>query len=117
MSGKRSIAALMGILVSGIAVAVGGGSVTAGAATAAACNLPQGSERVRLDPGAFTTRIDNPWWPMRPGSRWIYRETDPEGTKHKVVVTVTPRRRRSRTASRPESSTTLSRRRVRRSHR
>ena len=26
---------------------------------------------------------------MKPGSRWVYRETDSEGTKQKVVVTVT----------------------------
>ncbi|MBA3432881.1 MAG: hypothetical protein H0U08_02180 [Actinobacteria bacterium] len=91
MRRKRSMAAVTGILASGIAVAIGGGSVTAGAATAAGCALPQGSERVRLDPSDFTTRIDNPWWPMRPGTRWIYRETDPEGAKQKVVVTVTQR--------------------------
>jgi hypothetical protein len=53
--------------------------------------LPQGSEPVDLDPADFTTRIDNPYWPMRPGSRWVYRETDSEGTKQRVVVTVTNR--------------------------
>jgi hypothetical protein len=51
--------------------------------------LPQGSEHVELDPTQFTTEIDNPYWPMAPGSRWVYRETDPEGTRQKVVVTVT----------------------------
>ena len=44
-----------------------------------------------VDPADFTTRIDNPYWPMRQGSRWVYRETDPEGTKQRVVVTVTRR--------------------------
>ena len=40
----------------------------AGATEASAsCALPQGSERVRLDPSEFTTKIDNPWWPMKPG--------------------------------------------------
>jgi hypothetical protein len=53
--------------------------------------LPQGSEPVDLNPADFTTRIDNPYWPMAPGSRWVYRETDTEGTKQRVVVTVTPR--------------------------
>ena len=53
--------------------------------------LPQGSEPVKLDPADFTTRIDNPYWPMRPGSRWVYSETDTEGSKEKVVVTVTGR--------------------------
>jgi hypothetical protein len=40
--------------------------------------LPQGSETVELDPAAFTTEIDNPWWPMTPGSTWVYKETDQE---------------------------------------
>jgi hypothetical protein len=57
------------------------------------CPIPRGSERVRLDPADFTTRITNPWWPMRPGSRWVYRETDAEGAKQRVVVTVTKRTR------------------------
>jgi hypothetical protein len=44
-----------------------------------------------VDPADFTTRIDNPYWPMRQGSRWVYRETDSEGTRQRVVVTVTRR--------------------------
>jgi hypothetical protein len=51
--------------------------------------LPRGSERVVLDPADFTTRIDNPYWPMRPGTRWVYRETDPDSTKLRDVVRVT----------------------------
>jgi hypothetical protein len=43
-----------------------------------------------LGPGDFTTRIDNPYWPMRPGARWVYRE----GRRGRVVVTVTRRKRR-----------------------
>ena len=31
---------------------------------------------------------------MRPGSRWIYRETDPEGARQRVVVTVTRKTKR-----------------------
>ena len=45
-------------------------------------------------PAEFTTKIDNPWWPMRPGSRWVYRETAPDGTRQRVVVTVTRRTKR-----------------------
>jgi hypothetical protein len=43
------------------------------------------------DPDSFTTKIDNPYWPMRPGTRWVYRETDSEGARQRVVVTVTRR--------------------------
>jgi hypothetical protein len=53
--------------------------------------LPEGNEPVHLDPAQFTTKIDNRWWPMPPGKRWRYRETDQEGTKQDVVVTVTDR--------------------------
>jgi hypothetical protein len=56
--------------------------------------LPQGAERAHLDPADFTTNIDNRYWPMKPGSRWVYRETDPEGTKQRVVVTVTHKTKR-----------------------
>ena len=31
---------------------------------------------MNLDPKDFTTRIDNPYWPMDPGTRWTYREAD-----------------------------------------
>jgi membrane-associated phospholipid phosphatase len=51
--------------------------------------LPRGSEPVELDPADFVERIDNPYWPMAPGSRWVYRETDDEGGEQRVEVTVT----------------------------
>jgi hypothetical protein len=67
----------------------GDGDETGADATAGGgSGLPQGSERVSLDPAEFTTEIDNPYWPMAVGSRWVYRETDPEGTRQRVVVTV-----------------------------
>jgi hypothetical protein len=56
-----------------------------------ASTLPQGGEPVELDPADFTTEIDNPYWPMAPGSRWVYSETDAEGTVQRVEVTVTSR--------------------------
>jgi hypothetical protein len=51
--------------------------------------LPQGSESVKLEPVDFSINIDNPYWPMSPGSKWVYSETDTKGTKEKVVVEVT----------------------------
>jgi hypothetical protein len=59
-------------------------SVTAGDGAA----LPQGDDPVDLDPADFTTDIDNPYWPMAPGTRWTYAETDEDGEQVDVVVTV-----------------------------
>jgi hypothetical protein len=67
-----------------------GGSVETEAASA---TLPRGAEPVTLDPARFTTEITNPYWPMRPGSRWVYRETDKDEVL-KVVVTVTDQTKR-----------------------
>ncbi|MGL5857856.1 MAG: hypothetical protein ACRC35_05510 [Angustibacter sp.] len=47
-----------------------------------------------MDPAEFSTTITNPYWPMRPGSTWEYRETDTAGERRRVVVTVTDRVRR-----------------------
>lgn len=41
--------------------------------------LPQGSEPVELDPADLVAGIDNPYWPMAPGSKWVYREESDEG--------------------------------------
>ena len=75
----------------GVALAVlAAGAVAAGgqAKMGARCELPRGSARVSLDPADFTTRVTNPWWPLRVGSRWVYRETAPDGTAQRDVVTV-----------------------------
>ena len=66
------------------------GDTGAGQATS---KLPEGGEPFGLDPSRFTREIDNPYWPMRPGSRWVYRETDAEGTVQRIVVTVTDRKK------------------------
>lgn len=75
------------------ALIAGCGSSSDGAPSRPA-SLPQGAETVELDPADFTTRIDNPYLPMRPGSRWVYRETDTRGGVQRVVVTVTHRTKR-----------------------
>jgi hypothetical protein len=74
-----------------LAVTAALGPGAAAAAAAPAADLPRGGERVTLDPADFTTRITNPYWPMRPGTRWVYRETDSSGSRLRVVVTVTRR--------------------------
>ena len=49
---------------------------------------------MRLDPADFTSRIDNRYWPMTPGSRWVYRERGENGRTQRVTVTVTHRTRK-----------------------
>jgi hypothetical protein len=51
-------------------------------------SLPQDAEPANLDAADFVAEIDNPYWPMRPGTRWVYREDG-----QRVVVTVTNRRK------------------------
>jgi hypothetical protein len=59
-----------------------------GSKSSSSTTLPQGTTPVKLDPADFTTNIDNPYWPMRPGSRWVYREVE-NGEAQRVDVTVT----------------------------
>lgn len=66
-------------------------SSTTPAEAAAGPPLPQKDEPFELDPADFVDTIDNPYWPMTAGSRWVYRETDAGGTVQQVVVTVTDR--------------------------
>jgi hypothetical protein len=81
---------LTGSVAAGAAVlALGATAIGTAGAQRPPTKLPKGSEPVSLNPADFTTRITNPYWPMKPGNRWVYRETDSEGTKQRVVVTVT----------------------------
>jgi hypothetical protein len=86
MTKPRAIASAIGGLCAAFAITACGGDEGS-----TETSLPQGSEQVSLDPAEFTTQIDNPYWPMAPGSRWVYKETDAEGAKLGVEVTVTPR--------------------------
>ncbi len=77
----RSIAVAIAVLA---LVACGGG----GSKSSSSSRLPQGTKPVKLDPADFTTNIDNPYWPIRPGSHWVYREVE-NGEAQRVDVTVT----------------------------
>jgi hypothetical protein len=91
---QAPIAAFASVLAVGGGVAACGGDDDGDGGSSAADGLPQGSEPVEIDPAEFTTEIDNPYWPMEPGSRWVYSETDSEGAEQRVVVTVTERTKR-----------------------
>jgi hypothetical protein len=94
MRARSAIAGGLCCLAAAIGVACGGDNGDETGGSADSTPLPQGSESVKLDPGDFTTQIDNPYWPMKPGSRWVYREVHPGGSAERVVVTVTDRTKR-----------------------
>ena len=56
-------------------------------------SLPQGDEAVDLNPDDFVAQIDNPYWPMAPGSKWVYRGIDADGEQERVEITVTDRKK------------------------
>lgn len=71
--------------ITGLALAFGGlanGTAAPASAPRAAdrCHqpgpyqLPQGDEQVELDPATMSKQITHPYWPMKVGSRWHYRE-------------------------------------------
>ncbi|MDQ3678618.1 MAG: hypothetical protein M3401_17770 [Actinomycetota bacterium] len=83
----RLFAAALVVVVAALASC--GGDDSATPAASAGADLPRGSEPVQLDPATFTANIDNRYWPMKPGTRWTYREIDDEGKEVRVVVTAT----------------------------
>lgn len=85
-------AALLACLLLPFSVACGAGSPEP-APHAAPVPLPRGDEPVELDPSEFTATADHPWFPIRPGRQWTYREVDESGSERLVVVTVSSRTR------------------------
>ena len=67
----------------------GGGTTLPSDVRGTTADFPQGAEPVDLNPADFTVDIDNPYWPMQPGTRWTYREVQPDGTEVEVIVIVT----------------------------
>jgi hypothetical protein len=95
---RKAILTLAGALLVSVTAAACGGSgassdtqASGGAMTAPTTSLPQDGKPFPVDPSEFTTEIDNPYWPMKPGSQWVFRETDDQGDVSRVVVTVLDR--------------------------
>jgi len=66
------------------------GTGASGAAPAGDQGLPQYDDPVHLDPADFSAHIDNRRWPMRVGSRWVYRVVDSsDGSVKRDVIKVT----------------------------
>jgi hypothetical protein len=86
----RNLALIAILLLAAATTACGGDSKSSSKETPTS-TLPQGGEHVKLDPADFTTTIDNPYWPMAVGNRWVYREIDTDGSRKRVEVAVTKR--------------------------
>jgi hypothetical protein len=91
---RHAALAIAATLLAATTAACGGGSsgsAPKGSTSRTAAGLPRGSKPFPVDPADFTTTIDNPYWPMRPGSHWVYRETNAEGDLQRNDVVVTDR--------------------------
>jgi hypothetical protein len=94
---RHALGFTIAALLIGFATACGGGSsqsttqtiTVGGTTTETATALPVGDKPFEIDPADFSNEIDNPYFPITPGKTWIFRETDAEGAKRKVVVAVT----------------------------
>jgi hypothetical protein len=69
-----AVAAVCGALAVGGCGSDDGGSDEKTGGAGNGSGLPKSSEPVTLDPADFTTNIDNPYFPLAPGSKWVFRE-------------------------------------------
>ena len=96
---RRPGSVVLSIGLAGLLAAAGSGCGSSGEDSSseqsgASSTFPQSSEPANLDPADFSTEIDNPYWPMSPGNRWVVRVTDAEGGEQREVITVTDRTKR-----------------------
>jgi hypothetical protein len=89
-----AVAASIAVLLLGLAGCASSGSAESATARASGNTLPQTSEPSNLNPANFTSKIDNPYWPMPVGARWKVRVTDPQGERLNETITVTHRTKR-----------------------
>jgi hypothetical protein len=78
------IAAIVGLAFAAFLAGCGGGSDT---------SLPQAGDPVDLNPDDFVAQVDHPYWPMAPGSKWVFAQTDLEGNRERVEISVTDRKK------------------------
>jgi hypothetical protein len=88
LAGVAALLGLIALCVSACGSDTRSSSSGMAAVGAVASDLPTGGEPVQLDPAEFGANIDNPYWPMAPGSRWRYRERDAAGNTRHIEVTV-----------------------------
>ena len=52
-------------------------------------SLPLGADQVNLDPADFSADVTNPFWPMKPGTRWTYHNVENGQPPQDIEVIVT----------------------------
>ena len=85
---RRVFLALVVVLLAASTVLWNGGRPPPRDEPVTTTTRPGGRGPVNLDPARFSARVDHPYWPMTPGSRWVYRETDSQGSTQQVQVTI-----------------------------
>lgn len=88
MLGSMTVRALL------LAAVLAGLTVLSGCGTASSPSPPSGVDELTIptpspDPDDFAAEIDNPWFPLQPGDRWIYAVSDASGS-HRMTVAVEP---------------------------
>jgi hypothetical protein len=78
------IAAIVALAFAAFLAGCGGGSDT---------SLPQAGDTVDLNPDDFVAQVDHPYWPMAPGSKWVFAQTDLEGNRERIEISVTDRKK------------------------
>jgi hypothetical protein len=77
------------LLLAGLA-GCGGTASSSGSTSAQSTTTPTSAATTPVPaPSDFTTQIDNPYWPLKPGTRWIVREVDQSGHADTNLITVT----------------------------
>src|SRR4051794_28558910 len=89
-----AVAASIAVLLPALAGCGSSGSDSSAAQHSGATTFPQSSEPANLKPADFTTSIDNPYFPLHVGARWVIRVTDQEGLLQRQAITVTDKTKR-----------------------
>jgi hypothetical protein len=88
MSTKNTSGSVFGVFVVALVLLVAGALIYA-IAREDAEEVSTAAYAPQIDPAEFTTEIDNPYLPFRPGTRWVYEGTGDEGEAERIVVEVT----------------------------
>jgi hypothetical protein len=86
---NRTLPAIAALAVATLAAGCGSGGDSGGGSGGSSAKSTRPASSSGLDPANFTTKVDNPWFPLKPGTTWVYKGTDDEGKPTRDVVHVT----------------------------